>query len=422
MKSLRKAIWLLSLGLFSFSLASAQSPEYYKNRRGEILSRLINAAALIPSAWEGELESFRQSNNFFYLTGIEQPDLLLLLAPSARSPETLFLPARNLEEGSMSEAWTGAKLGPGKGAEEQTGIAKTAAKNTFDFTFANLAGGLDKLYFDYTPGPLEGPVSAGEVFLRALRDKYPHLQILPFSRLVDSLRTVKDSSEIRTLQQAVDITGASLRETIPQVRPGMFEYEVEALIEYGFARRGSQRPGFPSIVGSGPNTTVLHYDKNRRKIGAGELVLMDVGAEFDYYTADITRTVPADGRFTDRQREIYQLVLEAQKAGFKAVRPGVTLKEVHQAAKNVIDSAGYGQYFIHYTSHFLGMDVHDVGSREIPLSPGMIITVEPGIYLPAESLGVRLEDDVLVTEDGCRVMSASIPKEVREIEALMQSK
>ena len=422
MKSTKKVIQLIFLGLFTFSVVFAQSPESYKKRRAEILSRLTDAAALIPSAWESELESFRQSNNFFYLTGLEQPELLLLLAPSARSPETLFLPARNLEEGSMSEAWTGAKLGPGKSTEEQTGIAKTAARNTFDFTFANLAGGLDKLYFDYTPGPLEGPVSAAEVFLRALRDKYPHLRILPLSRLVDSLRTIKDSVEIRTLQQAVDITGASLRETIPQVKAGMFEYEVEALIEYGFTSRGSQRPGFPSIVGSGPNTAVLHYDKNRRKIEDGELVLMDVGAEFDYYSADITRTVPANGRFSGRQLEIYQIVLEAQKAGIKAVRPGVTLKEVHQAARTVIETAGYGQYFIHYTSHFLGLDVHDVGSRDIPLGPGMIITVEPGIYIPGEALGVRLEDDVLVTADGCRVLSASIPKEVREIETLMQSK
>jgi len=412
----------LFLLLFICSSLSAQAPEYYKKRRDALLAKLENAAALVPAAREKDLETFRQSNNFYYLTGVEQPGLILLLSPLARSPETLFLPARNLSEGSLSEAWTGEKLGPGAETEKKTGVAKAVDRNTFETTFAGLAGMIDRLYFDYDPAPLDGPVSAGEVMLKRLRERYPHLEIMPLARLSDSLRIIKDSAEIATLEKAVDITCRSLEETIRAIRPGMFEYEVEALIEYGFHRLGSQRPGFPSIVGGGPNSVVLHYNSNRRRIEQGELVLMDAGAEYNYYTADITRTVPANGKFSARQREIYQLVLKAQAAAIRAVKPGVTLKEVHAAARKVIEEAGYGEYFIHYTSHYLGMDVHDAGSRSRTLEPGMVITVEPGIYLAKESLGVRIEDDVLVTTDGCSVLSTSLAKSIEEIEALMGSR
>ena len=221
------------------------------------------------------------------------------------------------------------------------------------------------------------------------------------------------------LQRAVDVTVAALTETIRSIEPGQSEHEVQGVIEYMFLRNGAQRPGFASIVGSGPTTCVLHYQEGRRQFGEGELVLMDVGAEIYGYTADITRTVPASGRFTPRQRRIYELVLRAQKAGIEAVRPGATLRDVHRAARRVIDQAGYGEAFPHGTSHWLGLDVHDVGSYGRPLEPGMVLTVEPGIYLPDENLGIRIEDDVLVTEGDPIVLSAGVPREVEELEALM---
>ncbi|MBW7997903.1 MAG: aminopeptidase P family protein [Candidatus Glassbacteria bacterium] len=400
--------------------ASAQDSVYYNQRRDKLLSLLADdEAALIPGAWEKELETFRQSNNFFYFTGVVQPNLLLLIAPASRSPEVLYLPARNLADGSLSEAWTGSKLGPGSGTEKITGIARAAERGTFNTVFAGLAAGLTTVYYDYLPSEIGGPRSGAEVLLATITERYPHLQIRPLGRLVDSLRMVKDETEIATLQRAVDITGEALVEAIGAVKAGMYEYEVEALIEYGLHRRGSQRPGFPSIVGAGPNTVTLHYNENRRRIESGELLLMDVGAELDYYTADITRTVPVDGKFTARQREVYDIVLRAQQAGIAAVRPGVTLRDIHAAAKKVIEEAGFGEYFIHYTSHYLGMNVHDVGSRDEKLRAGMVITVEPGIYLPEESLGVRIEDDVLVTENGSRVLSRNIPSTVDELEGLM---
>ncbi len=413
---------LLILLPLTTATALARDTDYYKQRRDRLLSMLDRReAALIPGAWEKELETFRQSNNFYYFTGIEQPNLLLLIAPAARSREVLFLPAHNLEDGSMSEAWTGSKLGPGSATEQATGIAKAAEKGTFETAFAALAGELDRLYFDCVPAGIGGPKSGAQVLLETIHGRYPHIRILPLSRLTDSLRILKDSVEIATIARAVDITGQALVEAIGAVEAGMFEYEVEAMIEYGFSRRGSQRPGFPSIAGSGPNTVTLHYNENRRRMEPGELLLMDVGAELDYYTADITRTVPVDGRFTDRQRQVYETVLAAQQAAIEVVKPGVTLREVHAAASAVIADAGFGKYFIHYTSHYLGMDVHDAGSRDEKLRPGMVITVEPGIYIPEETLGVRIEDDVLVTENGSRVLSRDVPGTVGEIEKLMRS-
>ncbi len=414
-------LMVLVLTAFSSSL-TAQDAGLYRARRRALLDKLESAAALVPAAWEEELATYRQGNNFYYLTGIEQSDLLLLLSPEAHNPEILYLPARNLAEGSLSEAWIGTKLGPGKKTEMLTGIARALDLNLFSRELAGLSEKIDRLYFDFQPSVLDGPVSAAEVMIKKIRERYPQLKILPLSTLTDPMRLVKDSVEIRLLEKAVEITGGSLEETIAAIKPGMYEYQVEALIEYGFHRRGAQRPGFPSIVGGGPNSVTLHYNSNRRLIEPGELVLMDVGAEFDYYTADITRTVPADGKFNERQREIYQVVLKAQEAGIQAVKPGATLAQVHQAARQVINKAGYGKYFIHRTSHFLGMDVHDVGDTEIPLKPGMVITVEPGIYLEGESLGVRIEDDVLVTHRGHRVLSASIPKAILEIESLMGGK
>lgn len=231
------------------------------------------------------------------------------------------------------------------------------------------------------------------------------------------------------MQRAIDITGMAQVAAMQSARPGMHEYELEATIEYMFKKHGAGYPAFPSIVGSGPNATVLHYWKNNRRMRSGELVVMDIGAEVQGYSADITRTIPVNGKFSDKQREIYRIVLEAQKAALAQVKPGATLKQVHAAAKNVIRSHGFGAFFTHGTSHYLGLDTHDVGKHG-PLQPGMVITVEPGIYIPEGSdvdesywnIGVRIEDDVLVTATGHRVLSAKVPRTIPEIEAAMKNK
>lgn len=242
------------------------------------------------------------------------------------------------------------------------------------------------------------------------------------------LRLTKDAFELEMLQRAIDITASAQRAAMRSMRPGMYEYETEAVIEYNFRAGGAERVGFPSIVGSGPNSVVLHYDRSRRQMEAGDLVVMDIGAEYSYYTADVTRTVPVSGTFTDRQRAIYNLVLASQQAGIDAVRPGATMRDVGRASReymrdhsgDLCGSTTCDTYFIHGIGHWLGMDVHDVGNYATPFEPGMVLTVEPGIYITEESLGVRIEDDVLVTETGSRVMSSSAPRNVDEIEALMR--
>jgi Xaa-Pro aminopeptidase len=243
------------------------------------------------------------------------------------------------------------------------------------------------------------------------------------------LRAIKDDDEIRRLTRAVELSAEGHVAAMRFARPGVYEYQIEAVAEQTFRSLGAERLGYPSIVGSGINSTVLHYDVNRRQTEAGDLIVMDMGAEFGYHTADITRTIPVSGKFTPRQKAIYELVLGAQQAAIDSVRPGLTLRQLDQISRRYMtahsgDLCGEGgcvKYFIHGLSHWLGMDVHDVGGN-LPLAPGMAFTIEPGIYIPAESLGVRIEDDILVTAAGAVVLSKGAPKAVAEIERVMAGK
>jgi Xaa-Pro aminopeptidase len=240
----------------------------------------------------------------------------------------------------------------------------------------------------------------------------------------------KSNSELELLRRAIAITIDGQKAAAGEIAADRFEYQVQAALEYQFRRHGATGPAFPSIVGSGVNSTVLHYDKNSRKMTTGDLVVVDVGAEFDEYAADLTRTFPVSGKFSPRQLEIYTIVLEAQEAALREIRPGVSIAKsgpIHKAAYDFINTHGkdlkgqpLGQYFIHGTSHHLGLDVHDAEDENTrPLEPGMVITVEPGVYIPEECLGVRIEDDVLVTETGYEFLSRDLPRHAEEIEKIM---
>ena len=203
------------------------------------------------------------------------------------------------------------------------------------------------------------------------------------------------------------------------LKPGISEYQLDGVLEGSFKNNGAQHQAFPPIVGAGLETTILHYDARKHTVKAGQLILLDVGAEWDRYAADISRTFPVDGKFTEEQAKIYDIVLKAQNAAIEAIEPGVLVRDIHEIAKDVIRQAGYVDAFIHGTSHHLGLYVHDAADYGIALKEGMIITVEPGIYLPGREIGVRLEDDVLVTKNGSRVLSAAIPREREAVEAWM---
>ena len=400
----------------------------HRVRREALLDRIGTGLVVIPAATQRDLESeviqdndFRQDDYFFYLTGIETPDAWLLLAATdaGQHQVTLFLPPRN----PLMEQWTGRKLGPGSDAVRLTGIDDV---RSLDLEV------LGKIIMDVAPG------TSGTVYTTAYRgergtplaeipgvDDGGARNVIP---ILDSMRVVKDSVELTAMRRAIYITIEAHKAAMQVARPGMYEYQLEATIEYTFRNLGADRVGFPSIVGSGPNSTVLHYDVNRRKMEQGDLVVMDIGAEYGQYTADVTRTIPVGGRFTERQRAVYNLVLGTQRAAMESIRPGVTVRELNEAARRYMrDHSGdlcspqsCDRYFIHGLSHWLGMRVHDVGGDR-PLESGMVLTVEPGIYIPEENLGVRVEDDVLVTEDGYEVLSAAAPRTIEEIENLMAS-
>ncbi len=269
--------------------------------------------------------------------------------------------------------------------------------------------------------------------------------------LTEEMRLVKDADEIAAIDRAVRITKDGLVRAMRECRPGMREYELEARISYAYRSQGAERHAFQPIVGSGPNATTLHYVSNDRVIEDGDLVLVDTGAELGYYAADVTRTFPASGKFSPAQRRIYEIVLASQLAAITHTRPGVTIGDVHKKTVEVLvdgllacgllsgdraeilEKQAHKRFYPHRTSHWLGMDVHDVGryylkpGEQRPLEPGMVITIEPGLYIPVtgdlareeyRGIGVRIEDDVLVTRDGCRVMSADVPKTVEQIEAI----
>src|SRR5213083_1228715 len=338
-------------------------------RRRALLQRIGRGTVLIPGAHERNIErdyvqdnDFRQDNTFYYFTELETQDAFLLM--TARGPDSLetvlFLPPRTPSQ----ERWTGLRLGP----------------DSFNVT-----------------------------------------------SIVDSMRVVKDADEISRLRRAVDISVAGHIAAMRAARPGMYEYEIEAALEDGFRRNGADRVGYPSIVGSGPNSTTLHYDVNRRRTENGDLVLIDAAAEWGQYTADVTRTFPVNGKFTPRQKAIYDLVLATQQAACDSTRPGVTIERLNRIAKDYMRAHSgtlcgvpCDAYFIHGLSHGLGMDVHDVGDYRTPLKQGMVITIEPGIYLPQEALGVRIEDDVLVTAAGAEWLSGKAPRTTDQIERLMR--
>lgn len=406
----------------------APPTEFLFARRAELVDSIGAGVFLLRSSSARDLETeylqdsdFRQNNDFFFLTGIEVADSWLLLdVPREGNPSTtLFIPERD----PAREQWTGPRPSL-KSAARITGIADVQvvaeAEPAVRAAFARAAEAGDPVY---TP---ENQRAAHDPMLqRLLADATA--EVRDAGPLVAQLRLIKDEFELAMLQRAMDITASAHRAALRSMRPGMYEYETEAVIEYNFRAGGAERVGFPSIVGSGPNSVVLHYDRSRRMMEAGDLVVMDIGAEYSYYTADVTRTVPVSGTFTDRQRAIYDLVLGSQQAGIDVVRPGMTMRDVDRASREYMrvhsgDLCGEqtcDAYFIHGIGHWLGMDVHDVGSYATPFAPGMVLTVEPGIYLAGENLGVRIEDDVLVTETGSRVMSSS-PRNADEIEALMR--
>lgn len=405
-KVILAAIIILALVSPAFAVEKAN---IYKERRERVKKEIREGLAiLLAGAVKRFGCPFRVDKNFFYLTGIKEPGAVLLIARKERRSEgeLIFVPGK-VDKKRREEI---ARI---------SGVSQILALDNLDRHLPFILSGRENIYTPIPRISLSSPPSAGIRFVNRIKEHFPQLEIRDLSPILTGMRMVKSEEELEIMKKAIGITTAGLSEAIRSAEPGVYEYQLQAVVEYVFRFHGAERNGFPSIVGSGPNSVIIHYHKNTRKIKPGELVVLDVGAEFSEYTGDITRTIPISGRFTRRQREIYEIVLEAQRRGIAACRPGATLADIDKAARSYIEEKGYGRYFIHGVGHSLGLDVHDSMLPDARLVPGMIITVEPGIYIPEENLGVRIEDDILITVEGHIVLSSHLPKKPEDIERLM---
>lgn len=415
-----------------------------------------DSIAIVPSAREIYRSNdsnfrFRQDSDFYYLTGFDEPEAVAVIKPADKEhPYTLFVRPRDPEK----EVWDGRRAGV-EGALEEYGANAAFPIAEFEDKLADMINGVTNLYYRIGNGnaEIDDLLVARIRRMRAMGRKGMSAPqaIIDTGAVVHEMRLVKTADEIELMQRAADIAAEGHIEAMKAARHGMKEYEIEALIEYHFRKNGAAAPAYTSIVGSGANATVLHYVSNDATLRDGDLLLIDAGAEYRGYASDITRTFPINGRFTEAQRDIYDLVLEAQVACIEMVRKGITNDEIKQRSieiqtegmvrlgllqgdpQKLIEEEKYKQFYMHGLGHYLGLDVHDVGRyyvKEEPrkLEPGMVMTVEPGIYISVDTkdvpekylgIGVRIEDDVLVTDDAPRVLSSKAPKQAEEIEALM---
>ncbi len=434
---MRKAICLL---LFTVSLplvAFERQPNAdYRDRRMQLASKLDKGSlALVFANSEAEGQNatggFRQNDDFYYLTGWNEPGAAVLIAPASDAHpyrEILFLPAHN----KTQERWTGPKLGAeSPEAARTTGFDKVEVLDRMrDEIVELLPNPSATIYTDSAP---HSPAATPLEWLKRANAFPNYTSWRDSGALVGDLRVTKDAREIALITKATDATVEAHKAAMRNAKPGMTENELAAIMRYEFERRGCEIEAYAPIVGSGFNSTVLHYSQNSGTMNAGDLVVLDVGGEYSRYATDVTRTLPVNGRFTPRQREIYDIVLGAQKAAVDAFKAGVSTmnrtspNSLYKIAYDYINTHGkdlhgqpLGQYFIHGLSHYVGLAVHDSGNRDAPLSAGAVFTIEPGIYIPEEKLGVRIEDTYVVGNDGALVcLSCRAPKTAGEVEALM---
>lgn len=446
MERMSLRLWILGClmaGLPSLGNAQLGSPagpvpvDRLTARRQALLDRIRPGVAVIrsmdersddpPDSDHPQDSDYREDSDFFYLTGLEVPESwLVLVAPEQGPGEViLYMPPRD----PAQERWTGPKLGPDSVTAALVGLPASAVRSV-----DRVERELGRLTTGGDGGPKSGAFffkrdrrHLGLDLIRRLAAAQPSLEARNLLPLLAALRQVKDADEIERVRRAAELSAAGHLAVMRFAKPGMYEYELEAVAEMTFRKLGAERLAYPSIVGSGINGTTLHYDTNRRKTEPGDLVVMDMAGEFGYYAADVTRTIPISGQFTERQRAIYDLVLGAQTAMMDSIRPGMTLARLDRISRDYIKSHSNGlcgadtcdKYYIHGCCHHIGMDVHDVNTGAA-LVPGMTFTVEPGIYLPAEKLGVRIEDDVLVTERGYEILSKGAPRTADEVERAMR--
>ncbi len=429
-------------------------PAVFAARRAAYMEAIGPSAVAVVSSLPERLRNgdafhrFRQHSDVYYLTGFAEPETTLILRPGAdKDKVVMFVRPRDPE----MEVWDGRRAGL-EGAKDRYGADAAFPAAELGQRLAELLANHDELYYALgLDEEMDLRIASAIARLRRTekRGQRPPRAVVDPRAALHELRLRKSPEEVRTLRKAAAITAEAHLAAMAAGRPGAFEYELEAVIDYTFRRRGGSGPGYGTIVGAGENATILHYVENNCAVADGDLVLVDAGCEYGMYTADVTRTWPASGKFTPAQRDVYELVLAVQEEAVAMIRPGVTIDQIHEhcvkrltggmiqlgllsgTVEERITDLTYKKFYMHGTSHWLGMDVHDVGAYTSggtarPLEPGMVITVEPGLYVAADApdvpdrlrgIGVRIEDDVLVTDNGHEVLTTAVPKRVADIEA-----
>ena len=432
----------------------------YKQNREAFIEKMGRGGVAIfastpPAIWNHDTEyNYRPDPNFYYLTGFKEPESICVIAPDhPKHQYILFVRPKD----KQAEIWNGKRVGV-KDARKHYGADKAYPIEKFSEKIGKYLQGAERLY--YTLGAnadVDGEILAR--FTQSVRSRIRSGKgfdtLVDPSPILSELRLIKNETELQRTRLATEITVAGHVAAMKAVRPGLYEYELEALVESTFRMNGANGVAFPTIVASGGNATTLHYTTNDCRIEDETLVLIDAGAEYGHYSGDVTRTFPANGTFTEAQREIYQIVLDAHAAIIDSIRPGVSIDEPHQKsielltegmlslgllkgkAKKLIKKEAYRQFYMYRIGHMLGLDVHDVNCVHESngdfktFQPGMVMTIEPGLYVADDTkdvppaylgIGVRIEDDILITEDGCEVLTDGVPKEIDEVEALVQAR
>ena len=407
----------------------------YTARRQQVLEKMEKSAVLVlfsgieSHVSADEYAPFEANRNFFYLTGLRRDRMILVMDNAGKEPKTILY----IEEADPTVVrWTGKKVSVEE-AKEITGIDTVRYLDSFESDMNRLMrrGDVDTLYFDTYRYQMEDMPDYNMIKAEEYAKKYLGVTIKNLHPIVAEMRMQKDADEIALMKEAIRVTDEGLKNVLKNLAPGKKEYQAQADFEYIVHYLGGERPSFATIAGSGINGTMLHYETNRETCKDGDLILLDLGTKWEGYCSDITRTYPINGKYTEKQRQVYDIVLKANRAVVEAAKPGMTTIELNDICKKVLaegcielglikEESEIGKYYMHGVAHHLGIDVHDVTvSSNEKLRPGAVITNEPGLYIDEWEIGIRIEDDLLITEDGCEVLSEAIMRDADEIEAFM---
>ncbi len=411
--------------------------QFHMNNRINIGEQMADESMLILFAGNAPKKSadaaydFTPNRHFYYMTGIDEESVILALVKSeGEIKETLFIKERD----TLMVKWVGETISEEK-AKENSGVETIKFLDGFNtFLHQTIAKeNITTLYFDLEKDNFNSDENKETGFAKEIMAKYPQVRIKNIYNEISELRVIKKDVEVEKLKKAIEITGEGIYHLMKNTQPGMKEYELEAYFDFVLKKSGVKDFAFTTICAAGNNATVLHYVDNDAEVKDGDLVLLDLGAQFEYYCGDISRTFPVNGKFTQRQRVFYDLVLKAHDEVIAMLKPGIPYSKINELVHEIyakgLKELGLiekdeevRKYYYHNTSHYLGLDTHDVGKRDVILKEGMVITVEPGLYIEEEGIGIRLEDDILITEDGCENLSQHIMIKPEEIEEFLKEK